>query len=184
VRTLHSTARVALWGSAIFVGFDGWQVWSGEYGDVKVGNEIVSSIEFTERGAVTELPADRPTTPRRDWVGRSTYRATAEVVEVGESVVLDLGDLKVMQWARPTGAADRYRLGEHVELELDLGLNAWNDAPWVYEVARRHDVVYRLRVDEIASYADASSRPRLVEKASRTTVPDTGYCMLRCVRVD
>ncbi len=175
---------MALWGSAIFVGFDAWQVWSGEYGDVRVGRKIVSSIEFTERGAVTKIPSDGPTAPGREWVGRHRYRATAEVVEVGESVVLDLGDLKVLQWARPTGAADRYRLGEHIELELDLSLNAWHDAPWLYEVARRLDVVYRLRVDEIASYADTSSRPRLVEKASSTTVPDTGYCILRCMRVD
>lgn len=175
---------MALWGSAIFVRLDAWQVWSGEYGDVRVGGEIVSSIEFTERGTVTTLPSDRPTAPIREWVGQHRYRATAEVVEVGESVVLDLGDLKVMQWARPTGAADRYRLGEHLELHLDLSLNAWHDAPWVYELARRLDVVYRLRVDEIASYADTSSRPRLVERASTTTVPDGGYCILRCVRVD
>lgn len=104
--------------------YEGWQVWDGVYGPVRVGEEFTASVEFVQRSPLStvELAAE----PHVEPLIANRYLATARVLDTADAVVLDLGSLRALRWVRPGESAGDFVAGTTVSLELSLNLNAWD----------------------------------------------------------
>src|SRR5215216_1713909 len=77
----------------------GWLVWDNPFGPVRVGGNVVASVEFVQRSALG--PAETGSPPHIEHLGENRYRATARVLDTTDAVVLDLGALRALRWVRP-----------------------------------------------------------------------------------
>lgn len=88
----------------VVLAYPGWQVWDGHYWPVRVGGELVASVEFVQRSRPEA--AEPGAEPRIEPTGENNYRATARVLDAAGAVVLDLGSLRALRWIPDIEAAE------------------------------------------------------------------------------
>lgn len=163
--------------------YDGWLVWDGAYGPVKVGGTFAASIEFVPRTAVVRLDRDRDLAMQH--LGENRYQVTARVLEATEAVVLDLGALRVLTWVRPGETATDFTAGTTVALEVNLGLNPWEETPWTTRAIAEHGAEVRLHVKRISLWTSGHNYMTDLPEATTDTVDSAReYCLLECHILD
>ena len=161
--------------------FEGWHVWSNDYGRVRVGGEFTGSVEFHQRSALEAVEPGRAL--GIEHLGEIRYRATARVLDTTDDVVvLDLGAFRALRWVRPGETAGDFEAGTTVSLELLLGLDVWEGDPWVTRAAELHGSDHRWRVQSIVRRTKDSDDAVEIEEATIETVDGiTQYCLLDCL---
>lgn len=163
--------------------YDGWQVWDGQFGRVRVGGDLVASIEFVQRSGLTVVDASSP--PRLEQLGENRYRATAHVLDTAGAVVLDLGALKALRWVRPGESPGDFETGATASLDLSLSINGWPDTPWTNRAAELYGTDHRWHVQRIARMTIDGAEAVEIDAADTDTVDSSSqYCLLECTLLD
>ena len=159
--------------------YPGWQVWDGQYWPVRVGGEFVASVEFVQRS--TPEDAGPGSKLQVEHTGSNWYRATAQVLDATDAVVLDLGSVRALRWIRPGEDSGDFAEGDTVSLDLSLSLNGWPDSAWTRRAAEQFGTDLRWRVERIVRLTDDLDDPTDIDEAAMETV-DAGnqYCLLYC----
>lgn len=162
--------------------YEGWQVWDGTYGPVRVGESFAASVEFVQRSPLgTVKPGAEP---HIEPLVANRYHATARVLDTTDAVVLDLGALRAMRWVRPGESAGDFIAGTTVSLELGLNLNAWDDAPWTNRAGELYETNHVWHVRRIVLRTIDSDDSAEIAEASMETVDSARqYCLVDCVRL-
>lgn len=163
--------------------YDGWQVWDGQLGPVRMGADVVASVEFVQRSALRPVASGTP--PGLEHLGDARYLATAEVLDTVGAVVLDLGVLRAVRWVRPGEDPGDFTAGTTVSLELGLSLTGWPDAPWTNRAAELHGTEHRWRVHRVVRRTAGADDDTDIDEADVESVESSGqYCLLECTRAD
>ncbi|WP_183093218.1 hypothetical protein [Nocardioides stalactiti] len=163
--------------------YEGWQVWDGQYWPVRVGGELVASVEFVQRSTPTSVEPD--SSPRVEHIEGNRYRAIARVLDATDAVVLDLGALRALRWIRPGETAGDFSTGDLVSVDLSLSLNGWPTSSWTHRAAELHGTDHRWHVERIVYVTGNPGDAVDLEEASMTTVDaDDEHCLLFCTLVD
>ena len=163
--------------------YEGWQVWDGQYGPVRVGEDFVASVEFVQRSPLRTVETGAE--PQVEHVVANRYVATARVLDTIDAVVLDLGSLRALRWVRPGESAGEFTVGTTVEIELSLSLNGWDDTPWTNSAAELYGTNHRWHVQRIVRRTiDIDHAEEIAEASIETVDSATQYCLLECALLD
>lgn len=167
---------------AVTLMYPGWQVWDGEFGPVRVGEDFVASVEFVQRSPLHAVPRDRE--PQIEHLRDNWYQVVADVLDTSGAVVLDLGAFRVLRWVRPGETQGDFQPGTRVAFELSLSLNGWPDSPWTNRAAELYGSEHRWHVARITRFAMDSDDATEIDEATLETVDSSGqYCLLECAVV-
>jgi hypothetical protein len=163
--------------------YEGWQVWDGHYWPVRVGGDVVASIEFVQRSAPHPVEPGAPL--HLEHIDSFRYLATARVLDTTDAVVLDLGSFRALRWVRPGEGPGDFETGAAVSLELNLGLNGWPDSPWTNRAADRYGTEHHWHVERILRVTTGRDDATEIDEAAMETVDSVNqYCLLECSLVD
>jgi hypothetical protein len=163
--------------------YDGWQVWDGVFGPVRVGGDVVASVEFVQRSALTTV--ETGSRPHIEHLTENRYLATALVLDTSDAVVLDLGALRALRWVRPGETPGDFETGTTAALEITLSLNGWTDTPWTNRAAKLYGTDHRWRVDRIVRKTIGVEGAQDIEEAAIETVDSAHqFCLLECTRIE
>lgn len=163
--------------------YEGWQVWDGQYGPVRVGEDFVASVEFVQRSPLRA--AEPGAEPHLAHVSANRYVATARVLDTTDAVVLDLGSIRALRWVRPGESAGDFTVGTTVALELSLNLNAWDDTPWTNRAAELYGTDHTWHVHRIVRRTTEQDDAEDIVEASMEAVDSARqYCLLDCSVVE
>ncbi len=173
------TKRASPRAAAVTLMYDGWQVWDGHYWPVRVGGDVVASIEFVQR---SDAHAVEPDTPLgMEHVDAFRYRATARVLDTMDAVILDLGSFRALRWIRPDEGPGDFEQGATVSLDLNLGLNGWPGSSWTIRAAELYGIERRWHIERILRHTQGSDEVTEIDEAAMQTVDSsTQYCLLEC----
>jgi hypothetical protein len=161
----------------------GWLVWDGQFSPVRVGGDMVASVEFVQRSALGAVEAG--SAPEIEHLGENRYVAIAKVLDTTDAVVLDLGALRAVRWVRPGETPGDFQAGTTVSLELSLNLNAWQGDPWTNRAAALYGTDHRWLVQRIVRKTVDRDDAQEIEVADTETVESSGqYCLLECTLID
>lgn len=166
-------------GTTLHLMLDGWLVWDGLYGPLRVGEVFVASVEF----APASTPRAVEPGAQHSWrhVTGNRYMMVGLVHEGPQVRVLEVGDLRLLRWARPDEAADPLVDGTTVEVEAKLNLNPWAESDWSRTAASTHATDLRWRIDRITRFSVDGEVPAEIAECSIETVDSaTQYCLLDC----
>lgn len=163
--------------------YEGWQVWDNPFGVVRVGGDVVASVEFVQRSALAMIDTDAE--PQIEQIDTNRYLATAKVLDTTDAVVLDLGALRALRWVRPGESPGDFRSGSTVALELSLSLNGWPDTPWTNRAAELYGSDHTWRVQRILRLTIDGDNATEIDEASIEAVDSAAqYCLLECSLID
>lgn len=164
--------------------YEGWQVWDGHYGPVRVGGHFVASVEFVQRSALRDVQAGSPL--QIEHTGANHYRVTAEVLDTTGAVVLDVGSFRALRWVRPGETPGDFETGATVALGMSLNLNGWPDSSWTNRAAERYGIEHRWNVARILRVTEGRDDDAAeINEASMETVESSNqYCLLDCALID
>ena len=163
--------------------YDGWQVWDGQYGPVRVGGDFRASLEFVQRSALR--PAGPAAQLRLEHTDTNWYRASAKVLDSRDAVVLDFGSVRALRWVRPGESPGDFATGATVSLELSLSLNGWEGSPWTTRAAQQHGTDHLWHVERILRKSKRTDESTEIDEAAMETVDSAyEYCLLQCVLLE
>ena len=178
-----TSEQVAARPAGIILMYDGWQVWDGQYGTVRVGGDLVASVEFVQRS--DPRPVQNGSRLQVEHTRANGYLVTAEVLDTTGAVVLDLGSFRALRWVRPGEGPGDFIPGTTVALELSLSLNGWPDSPWTNRAAEQYGTNHRWHVERILRLSTGREDATEIDEASMETVDSSAqYCLLECSVVD
>lgn len=109
------------------------------------------------------------------------YMMVGLVHEGSQVHVLEVGDPRLLRWARPDEATDPLVDGTTVEVEVKLNLNPWAESDWSRTAASTHATDLRWRIDRITRFSVDGGVPAEIAECSIETVDSaTQYCLLDC----
>lgn len=166
--------------SIVTLWYAGWQVWDGEFGEIRVGGDFAASVEFVPRSSL-EL-AESNTDAQIRHLHSNWYRATAMVLDTsGEAVVLDLGAFRALKWIRPGEGSGGFHPATTVNLELSLNLSGWMDTPWTNRAAELYGSNHTWRVHRILRFSVGDDTGTEIDEAVIETVDSVDqHCLLEC----
>lgn len=164
---------------AVILIYSGWQVWDGQYGPVRVGDDFEAAVEFVQRTPPRPIVEDRE--PGILHVRANIYMVVADVLDTSGAVVLDLGRFRALRWVRPGEGPGAFVVGTRVTFELSLNVNGWPESPWTSRAAELYGTDHRWRVHDIARLTIGSDRATEITEASMETVDSAEqYCLVGC----
>lgn len=158
---------------------DGWLVWDGLYGPLHLGDVFAASVEFAPLSVPVQVDLGSERSLRH--LDANRYAAVGVVRESSETQVLDVGELRVLRWARPGDALGALTAGATVALEAALNLNPWAEADWSRHATSEQGAMYQWRVERMTRYRVGEGDPTDVRECSTDTVDSADqYCLLEC----